>query len=73
MKSLQVARQRIGDFYLDAVLLALAARLYRAFPKFGWELDARAPWAAFLDTSPDRHRAATGRSRRVLTSAPADL
>jgi hypothetical protein len=73
MNSLQVARQRIGDFYLDAVLLALAARLDRAFPGSGWEPDARAPWAAFLDTSPDRRRAATGRSRRVLTSVPADL
>jgi DNA primase len=41
----QSSHQQIGDFYLEVVLPALAARLDAAFPEFGWRQDARG-WVA---------------------------
>ena len=37
--------QRVGDFYSEIVLPALAARLDAAFPEFGWKRDSRG-WVA---------------------------
>lgn len=39
------APQRVGDFYNDVVLPALATRLDSAFPEFGWKQD-RYGWVA---------------------------
>ena len=41
----QSSHQQIGDFYVEVVLPALAARLDAAFPEFGWRQDARG-WVA---------------------------
>ena len=45
MSSTEPFRQRIGDFYTDVVLPALADGLDTAFPEFGWKRDARG-WVA---------------------------
>lgn len=70
MASSQWAQQRIGDFYADTVLPALAARLDAAFPEFGWKRDARG-WVATNDEM--THRALGVRADRVVAhgSAPA--
>lgn len=39
------ASQRVGDFYTEVVLPALASRLDVAFPEFGWKQDPRG-WVA---------------------------
>ena len=70
MASSQWAQQRIGDFYVDSVLPALAARLDEAFPEFGWKQDARG-WVATNEEM--THRVLGVRADRVVAhgSAPA--
>ena len=69
MASSQWAQQRIGDFYVDSVLPALAARLDEAFPEFGWKQDARG-WVATNEEM--THRVLGVRADRVVAhgSAP---
>ena len=68
MASSQWAQQRIGDFYVDAVLPALAARLDAAFPEFGWKQDARG-WVATNEEM--THRVLGVRADRVVAHGPA--
>ena len=63
MASSQWAQQRIGDFYVDAVLPALAVHLDEAFPEFGWKQDARG-WVATNDEM--THRVLGVRADRVV-------
>jgi DNA primase len=69
MAASQTARQRIGDYYVDTVLPALAARLDTAFPEFGWKRDARG-WVATNQEM--THRVLGVRAERVVAhgSAP---
>src|SRR6266852_3328892 len=68
MASSQSSRQRIGDFYIEAVLPALTARLDSAFPEFGWRRDARG-WVATNEET--THRALGVRAERVIAHGPA--
>jgi Toprim-like len=68
MSSSQWAHQRIGDFYVDAVLPALAARLDQAFPEFGWKQDARG-WVASNEEM--THRVLGVRADRVVAHGAA--
>jgi hypothetical protein len=59
-------QQRIGEFYAEVVLPALAARLDVAFPEFGWRPDARDWVASNQETrefQPRRPRACASRRR----------
>ena len=69
MASSQSSQQRIGDFYAEVVLPALAARLDTAFPEFGWKRDARG-WVATNEEM--THRVLGVRAERVVAhgSAP---
>jgi hypothetical protein len=69
MSSLERARPRIGDFYIDTVLPALADRLDTAFPDFGWKRDAHG-WVATNQEM--THRVLGVRADRVVVhgSAP---
>jgi DNA primase len=69
MAASQTARQRIGDYYVDTVLPALAASLDTAFPEFGWKRDARG-WVATNQEM--THRVLGVRAERVVAhgSAP---
>ena len=69
MASSQSSQQRIGDFYVEVVLPALAARLDTAFPEFGWKQDARG-WVATNEEM--THRVLGVRAERVVAhgSAP---
>jgi DNA primase len=62
------SQQRIGDFYVEVVLPALAARLDRAFPEFGWRRDALG-WVATDDEM--THRVLGVRADRVVAHGPA--
>ena len=64
----QSSQQRIGDFYVDVVLPALAARLESAFPEFGWKQDARG-WVATNEEM--THRVLGVRAERVVAHGPA--
>jgi DNA primase len=68
MASLQTARQRTGDYYVDTVLPALAGRLDTAFPEFGWKRDARG-WVATNDEM--THRVLGVRAQRVVAHGAA--
>jgi hypothetical protein len=57
------SQQRVGDFYVEIVLPALAARLDRAFSEFGWKRDALG-WVATNDEM--THRALGVRADRVV-------
>lgn len=61
-------QQRIGDFYTDLVLPALADRLDAAFPEFGWKRDARG-WVATNEEM--THRVLGVRAERVVAHGPA--
>src|SRR3954464_1524664 len=63
------SQQRVGDFYLEIVLPALAARLDRVFPEFGWKQDTLG-WVATNDEM--THRVLGVRADRVVAhgSAP---
>jgi hypothetical protein len=65
--SSQWAEQGIGDFYVDAVLPALVARLDAAFPEFGWKQDARG-WVATNEEM--THRVLGVRADRVVAHGP---
>ncbi|MGH3427470.1 MAG: hypothetical protein ACRDQZ_07870, partial [Mycobacteriales bacterium] len=59
---------RVGDFYTDVVLQALAERLDQVFPEFGWRRDARG-WVA---TNEEHTHARLGvRAERVVAHGPA--
>jgi DNA primase len=62
------AQQRIGDFYAEVVLPALAARLDVAFPEFGWRQDARG-WVA--SNQEMTHRVLGARAGRVVAHGDA--
>ena len=62
------ARTRVGDFYTEVVLPALARRLDAAFPEFGWRRDARG-WVATNEEL--THRALGVRAERVVAHGPA--
>ena len=62
------SRQRIGDFYVEVVLPALAARLDTAFPEFGWKHDALG-WVATNEEM--THRVLGVRAERVVAHGPA--
>jgi len=62
------SQQRVGDFYVEVVLPALAARLDRAFPEFGWRRDALG-WVATDDEM--THRVLGVRADRVVAHGPA--
>jgi len=64
----QSSQQRIGDFYVDIVLPALAARLESAFPEFGWKQDALG-WVATNEEM--THRVLGVRAERVVAHGPA--
>ena len=68
MASSQPAQQRIGDFYVEVVLPALAERLDSAFPEFGWKRDARG-WVA--TNQEITHRLFGARAERVVAHRPA--
>jgi hypothetical protein len=70
MATSQTARQRIGDYYVETVLPALAGQLDTAFPEFGWKRDARG-WVATNQEM--THRVLGVRAERVVAhgSAPA--
>jgi DNA primase len=68
MASSQPSQQPIGDFYVDVVLPALAARLDTAFPEFGWKQDARG-WVATNEEM--THRVLGARAERVVAHGPA--
>ena len=68
MASSEWAQQRIGDFYIDAVLPALASRLDAAFPEFGWKQDARG-WVATNEEM--THRVLGVRADRVAAHGTA--
>lgn len=59
---------RVGDFYTEVVLPALAERLDQAFPEFGWRRDARG-WVA---TNEEHTHTRLGvRAERVVAHGPA--
>jgi DNA primase len=60
--------QRIGDFYVEVVLPALAERLDKAFPEFGWKRDALG-WVAMDEEM--THRVLGVRAERVVAHGPA--
>src|SRR5215467_13041092 len=62
------AQQRIGEFYAEVVLPALAARLDVAFPEFGWRQDARG-WVA--SNQEMTHRVLGARADRVVAHGDA--
>jgi len=62
------SQQRIGDFYADVVLPALADRLDAAFPEFGWKRDARG-WVATNEEM--THRVLGARAERIVAHGPA--
>ena len=62
------AQQRIGEFYAEVVLPALAARLDAAFPEFGWRQDARG-WVATNQEM--THRVLGARADRVVAHGDA--
>lgn len=64
------AQRRIGDFYTETVLPALAARLDAAFPEFGWIQDARG-WVATNQEM--THRVLGVRADRVVAHGAAPL
>src|SRR3982751_4865530 len=64
----QSSQQRIGDFYVEIVLPALAGRLDSAFPEFGWRQDARG-WVATNEEM--THRVLGVRADRVVAHGPA--
>jgi hypothetical protein len=68
MEPSYLSHQRIGDFYTDVVLPALADRRDRAFPEFGSKLDSRG-WVATNEEM--THRALGVRADRVVAHAPA--
>jgi hypothetical protein len=70
MRGLPVAapQQRIGDFYAEVVLPALAARLEAVFPEFGWKQDARG-WVA--PNQEITHRVLGVRADRVVAHGAA--
>ena len=68
MAASQSSQQRIGDFYVEVVLPALAARLDSAFPEFGWKQDARG-WVATNEEM--THRVLGVRAERVVAHGPA--
>ena len=55
------------EFYVDAVLPALATRLDAAFPEFGWRQDARG-WVATNEEM--THRVLGVRADRVVAHGP---
>lgn len=57
------ASQRVGDFYTEVVLPALAARLDVVFPEFGWKRDPRGWVATNQETT---HRLLGVRADRVV-------
>jgi Toprim domain len=63
-----VQQQRVGDFYAEVVLPALAARLDTAFPEFGWRRDARG-WVATNQEM--THRVLGVRADRVVAHGEA--
>ena len=62
------AQQRVGEFYAEVVLPALAARLDAAFPEFGWRPDARG-WVA--SNQEMTHRVLGVRADRVVAHGDA--
>ena len=68
MGSMYPSQQRIGDFYADVVLPALADRLDAAFPEFGWKRDARG-WVATNEEM--THRVLGARAERIVAHGPA--
>ncbi len=62
------SQQRLGEFYTEVVLPALAERLDSAFPEFGWKRDARG-WVATNEEM--THRALGVRAERVVAHGPA--
>jgi DNA primase len=62
------ASQRVGDFYSEVVLPALAARLDAAFPEFGWKQDPRG-WVATNQEM--THRVLGVRADRVVAHGAA--
>src|SRR6476659_10740596 len=68
MSSMEPFQQRIGEFYADVVLPALADRLDTAFPEFGWKRDARG-WVATNEEM--THRMLGVRADRVIAHGPA--
>ena len=68
MEPSYLSQQRIGDFYADVVLPALADRLDSAFLEFGWKRDARG-WVATNEEM--THRALGVRAERVIAHGPA--
>jgi hypothetical protein len=68
MPSPQPTQPRIGAFYTEVVLPALAARLDRGFPEFGWKQDARG-WVA--TNKEMTHRVLGARAERVVAHGPA--
>lgn len=62
------ASQRVGDFYSEVVLPALAARLDAAFPEFGWKRDPRG-WVATNQEM--THRVLGVRADRVVAHGAA--
>ncbi len=61
-------QQRIGDFYAEVVLPALAAHLDAVFPEFGWKQDARG-WVATNEEM--THRVLGVRADRVVAHGAA--
>lgn len=68
MGSTYPSQQRIGDFYADVVLPALADRLDAVFPEFGWKRDARG-WVATNEEM--THRVLGARAERIVAHGPA--
>ncbi len=62
------AQQQLGEFYIEVVLPALAARLDAAFPEFGWRRDARG-WVA--SNQEMTHRVLGVRADRVVAHGDA--
>lgn len=62
------SQQRIGDFYAEVVLPALAGRLDTAFPEFGWRQDSLG-WVATNQEM--THRVLGVRADRVVAHGPA--
>src|SRR5262245_41163516 len=69
MSSIESSHPRVGDFYTDVVLPALAESLDVAFPEFGWKRD-RYGWVATNQEM--THRVLGVRANRVVAhgSAP---
>jgi hypothetical protein len=59
---------RVGDFYTEVVLPALAERLEGVFPEFGWRRDSRG-WVATNEEM--THRVLGVRADRVVAHGPA--